>query len=113
MVLGSVVVGDGCATGKTCPNHNGGTMINGTCVVVVMPAYNAEKTLDASVREIPESVINFRRSVTYGIGVPTTAIRYVLQRTGITRFRMFDPRSKKLALSDYNSLGFEKTSLSV
>jgi glycosyltransferase involved in cell wall biosynthesis len=31
-------------------------MINGKRVVVVLPAYNAEKTLEATVREIPESV---------------------------------------------------------
>ncbi len=31
-------------------------MINGKRVVVVMPAYNAEKTLTATVREIPESI---------------------------------------------------------
>jgi glycosyltransferase involved in cell wall biosynthesis len=31
-------------------------MINGKCVAVVMPAYNAEKTLEQTVRELPDSV---------------------------------------------------------
>ena len=31
-------------------------MINGKRVAVVMPAYNAEKTLEATVREIPDLV---------------------------------------------------------
>ena len=31
-------------------------MINGKKIVVVLPAYNAEKTLDATVREIPSCV---------------------------------------------------------
>ena len=31
-------------------------MINGKHIAVVMPAYNAEKTLDATVRELPELV---------------------------------------------------------
>jgi glycosyltransferase involved in cell wall biosynthesis len=31
-------------------------MINGKCVAVVMPAYNAEKTLEQTLRELPDSV---------------------------------------------------------
>jgi glycosyltransferase involved in cell wall biosynthesis len=31
-------------------------MINGKRIVVVLPAYNAEKTLEATVRELPELV---------------------------------------------------------
>jgi glycosyltransferase involved in cell wall biosynthesis len=31
-------------------------MLNGKCLAVVMPAYNAEKTLEATVREIPDLV---------------------------------------------------------
>lgn len=31
-------------------------MMNGKRVVVVLPAYNAEQTLEATVREIPEIV---------------------------------------------------------
>ena len=31
-------------------------MINGKRIVVVLPAYNAEKTLEATVRELPDLV---------------------------------------------------------
>ena len=31
-------------------------MINGKKIVVVLPAYNAEKTLEATVRDLPETV---------------------------------------------------------
>ena len=31
-------------------------MLNGQKIVVVMPAYNAEKTLERTVRELPEIV---------------------------------------------------------
>jgi len=31
-------------------------MINGKRIAIVLPAYNAEKTLEATVREIPEVV---------------------------------------------------------
>ncbi|MGA2360241.1 MAG: glycosyltransferase family 2 protein [Terriglobales bacterium] len=31
-------------------------MINGKCIAVVLPAYNAEKTLEATVRELPDLV---------------------------------------------------------
>jgi glycosyltransferase involved in cell wall biosynthesis len=31
-------------------------MVNGRCIAVVMPAYNAEKTLERTVRELPDTV---------------------------------------------------------
>src|SRR5438105_15146483 len=34
----------------------GNGMLNGKRIVVVLPAYNAEKTLEATVRELPEIV---------------------------------------------------------
>ena len=34
----------------------GDYMINGKCIVVVLPAYNSERTLEATVREIPETI---------------------------------------------------------
>jgi glycosyltransferase involved in cell wall biosynthesis len=40
----------------TWPVYHGGSMINQKRVAVVMPAYNAEKTLEATVRELPELV---------------------------------------------------------
>jgi glycosyltransferase involved in cell wall biosynthesis len=36
------------------------------------------------------SSINFKRSVVYGIGVLTTAAKYVLQKAGIARYGLFD-----------------------
>jgi glycosyltransferase involved in cell wall biosynthesis len=42
------------------------------------------------------SSINFRRSVTYGLGVLVTTLQFVLQQTGLAHFRIFDHRSKRL-----------------
>jgi glycosyltransferase involved in cell wall biosynthesis len=48
-------------------------------------------------RYFPEaSSINFRRSVTYGLGVLLTATKFRLQRIGLGRFRIFDPQGTKL-----------------
>lgn len=41
---------------RTRPAAVRGSMINGKRIVVVLPAYNAEKTLAATVRELPEVV---------------------------------------------------------
>jgi glycosyltransferase involved in cell wall biosynthesis len=43
------------------------------------------------------SSINFRRSVTYGLGVLGTAGKYLLQRAGLVHFRLFSPAGRKLA----------------
>lgn len=45
------------------------------------------------------SSINFRRSVKYGFGVIATTLQYALQRMGLMRFRIFDPRGKRLAIA--------------
>jgi glycosyltransferase involved in cell wall biosynthesis len=42
------------------------------------------------------SSINFRRSVKYGLGVLSTAAKYVLHRAGIARHRLFSPAGRKL-----------------
>jgi glycosyltransferase involved in cell wall biosynthesis len=42
------------------------------------------------------SSINFGRSVKYGLGVLWTALRFRLQRWGLTRFRIFEPRGRRL-----------------
>jgi hypothetical protein len=42
------------------------------------------------------SSINFRRSVVYGMGVLVTAVEYRLQRLGVVRFSIFDPKGRKL-----------------
>jgi glycosyltransferase involved in cell wall biosynthesis len=42
------------------------------------------------------SSINFRRSVTYGLGVLGTAGKYLLHRSGTQHSRIFDPAGRKL-----------------
>jgi hypothetical protein len=42
------------------------------------------------------SSINFRRSVQYGLGVLGTAGKYLIQRAGLARFRLFSPEGRKL-----------------
>lgn len=45
------------------------------------------------------SSINFRRSVTYGLGVLATSGKYFLAKNGIKNFPIFDPNGKKLSPS--------------
>ena len=54
------------------------------------------------------SSVNFVRSVTYGLGVLWTTMQYFLQRLGMARFRIFDPRGKRLSLDYYNSFRVPK-----
>jgi glycosyltransferase involved in cell wall biosynthesis len=42
------------------------------------------------------SSINFRRSMTYGVGVLRAAFQYRLQRLGLARYPIFDPHGRKL-----------------
>jgi glycosyltransferase involved in cell wall biosynthesis len=42
------------------------------------------------------SSINFSRSVTYGIGVLVTSLRFRLQSWKLSRFRIFDPEGRRL-----------------
>lgn len=42
------------------------------------------------------SSISFRRSVTYGLGVLKTSLQCALQRRGLARFRIFDPKGRGL-----------------
>ena len=42
------------------------------------------------------SSINFRRSVTYGLGVLGTTLQFALQRAGMARFRIFSAKGRKL-----------------
>jgi glycosyltransferase involved in cell wall biosynthesis len=42
------------------------------------------------------SSINFRRSVTYGLGVVATTLRFFLQKTGLSRFSIFSESGRKL-----------------
>jgi glycosyltransferase involved in cell wall biosynthesis len=47
------------------------------------------------------SSINFRRSVTYGLGVIATALQFALQKLGMARFSRFSRRGRKLDSSYY------------
>ncbi len=42
------------------------------------------------------SSINFRRSVIYGFGVLWTSLRFAMQRMGLKKFAIFDPRGRKI-----------------
>ena len=42
------------------------------------------------------SSINFRRSVTYGLGVLATTLQFALQRAGVMHFRIFDSNGRRL-----------------
>ena len=42
------------------------------------------------------SSINFRRSVTYGLGVVGTTLQFFLQRVGLAKFAIFDERGRRL-----------------
>ena len=42
------------------------------------------------------SSINFSRSVTYGLGVLLTSVKYVLQKSGMLSSPLFNPRGRKL-----------------
>lgn len=47
------------------------------------------------------SSINFRRSVTYGLGVIATTLQYSLQKLGVAHFARFSRRGRKLDASYY------------
>ena len=49
------------------------------------------------------SSINFRRSMTYGVGVVITSLKFLLQKWHLAHSRIFNPRGKKLDLSYYSS----------
>jgi len=42
------------------------------------------------------SSINFRRSVTYGLGVVLTSLQFALQRMGVMHFRIFSDKGRRL-----------------
>ena len=47
------------------------------------------------------SSVNFRRSVTYGLGVMATTMQFALQKWGIASFRKFSSEGRKLDLGYY------------
>jgi glycosyltransferase involved in cell wall biosynthesis len=42
------------------------------------------------------SSINFRRSITYGLGVLATTLQFALQKMGVARFRLFSRKGRRL-----------------
>jgi glycosyltransferase involved in cell wall biosynthesis len=58
------------------------------------------------------SSINFRRSVTYGLGVLVTTMQFTLQRMGLAHLRIFDPKGRKLQTEkgNYYKPGFTEPS---
>jgi len=42
------------------------------------------------------SSINFRRSVTYGLGVLGTSVKFALQKAGLAKYALFSERARKL-----------------
>src|ERR1051325_2687730 len=44
------------------------------------------------------SSIDLRRSIRYGVGVVTTTLKYVLQKTSLANFRIFSPAGRKLRM---------------
>jgi len=51
------------------------------------------------------SSINFRRSVTYGIGVLSTTVTFVAHKMGLVRASIFDPTGRKVTLQYYSETG--------
>jgi len=51
------------------------------------------------------SSINFSRSVRYGLGVLTTTMKFVLQKHGLGRFAIFNPKGKRLDGLDSRRVG--------
>jgi len=49
------------------------------------------------------SSISFSRSVTYGLGVLSTSAKFILQKAGLARFRIFSVRGRRLDLGYYSA----------
>ena len=55
-------------------------------------------------RYFPEaSSINFSRSVTYGLGVVATSVKFFLQKHGWGRYRIFSPQGRGLMSPDHDA----------
>ncbi len=56
---------------------------------------------DDFVFDAEASSINFKRSVKYGFGVVGTSVKFLLQKAGIVKFRLFSAAGRKLILDYY------------
>ncbi|MGA9556737.1 MAG: hypothetical protein WA618_01920, partial [Terriglobales bacterium] len=54
------------------------------------------------------SSINFRRSVTYGLGVLKTTMQFALERAGLAKFSIFSEKGRHLE-TEYYKPGAAKT----
>ena len=48
------------------------------------------------------SSINFSRSVTYGLGVVATSVRFFLEKRGLGQYRIFSPQGRGLMVPDHD-----------
>jgi hypothetical protein len=67
--------------------------------------------LSCPTKYLPEaSSINFRRSVTYGLGVLWTSVRFRLQRWHVWKFRLFLPEGRGLARLEHSEAYYSRIS---
>jgi len=74
-------------------------MTNNNKTTVVLPTYNAEKTLMKTYSEIPLDIVDSvilvddcsgdSRSIKYGLRVIFTCLKYLVHRLGIKRIKLF------------------------
>jgi len=70
---------------------------NQLLVQVVYFGYRIGEITAPSKYTLESSSVNFKRSLVYGLGVISTAIKFVLQKSRIFRFSMFDLDGKKIS----------------
>ena len=56
------------------------------------------------------SSIGLRRAIKYGFGVLATSLQFVLQRTGLLKFKIFNPKGRQLDLRYYSRLKVDAVS---
>lgn len=57
------------------------------------------------------SSISFRRSVKYGLGVLATSLQFRLQKMGLSHYKIFNPKGRKIVQQYYNWTGSEPVGL--
>jgi glycosyltransferase involved in cell wall biosynthesis len=61
--------------------------------------------LSCPTKYFPEaSSINLRRSIRYGIGVIWTTLKFIFQKHGLIKLRLFNPQGRKLKLNYYDTV---------
>jgi glycosyltransferase involved in cell wall biosynthesis len=59
------------------------------------------------------SSINFKRSVTYGLGVLQTSLQFILQKLGLAHFPFLDPKGRKLDPTGKDDLLLDESESSI